>query len=103
MSRQQTYAPDEPEEAKPKSKVKVKKDKPWVLWERWNKWGPEQKMGKWHSIGRYGTQAEAEKVMAHRKRQNVVMHPLTWRSTKLVAWERDRSFVVLRDKDGRPS
>jgi hypothetical protein len=84
MSRQQSAAPDEPEEARPKAKVK--KEKPWSVWHQWNRWG-------WSRVGRYQTKEEAEKVIAKNVRQ--------YGNGKIYSWA-PGTYRLMHDQDGKP-
>ena len=95
MSRQQTYAPDEPEESRPKAKVK--KDKPWSVWHKWrtSDWMPRVlKRDGWSRVGRYQTKEEAEKVIAKNVRQ--------YGKGRIYSWA-PGTYRLMHDKDGKPS
>ena len=85
MSRQQTYAPDEPETSRSKSR----KDKPWVLWEFWPR---RVGLGQWWRRGRYRTQAEAEAVATRETRVNAER---AWLTLKPI-------FKVLHEDEAKP-
>jgi hypothetical protein len=87
MSRQYSYIPDEPEVARPN---RGKKEKPWVLWRKWREW--------WR-MGRYRTQAEAEKAM------RLDQHKWDSWFSQSAAFQKlktKRQYKVLHEKDGKP-
>ena len=96
MSRQQSFAPDEPE----LRQAKAVKAKPWNLWHKWRK--------SWWRHGRYRTRQEAEKAMADQVRKHHE-HPgdVWWRGRWLHPrlgrewWAPDR-FRVMHEDEGKP-
>ena len=85
MSRQQTFAPDEPE----RTRSKAVKAKPWCAWHKW-------RHGWWRS-GRYRTRQEAEKAMADQVRK---YHHRKYH--RLGGWA-ERDFRVRHESEGKPT
>jgi hypothetical protein len=89
MSRQYSYIPDEPEVARP---ARGKKVKNWCLWQKWRR--------DWWRMGRYRTQAEAEKAMRLDERKWDAMFKNSPMFQKI---KKKRQYKVLHEKDGKPS
>lgn len=102
MSKQQTFAPNEPERSR--SSGKYRKDKPWVLWHLWHLWWRAGDKPRWVKRGRYQTAAQAKHVMAKEVRtyegwtrnRNQV-------GSKLRTLYREENYRIMHEDEGKPT